>query len=200
MKNRLGRKSPIFWSVLAFLAGLLVLAIILSFLSQAWREDFWPEFLAGLAVATAAFLVVDLLFGLTKRKEQEDRAREQARAFIDFEIAENRKLIEYGLTSWRKGEPKSINLKEDGWIDLKKSAVFPMLSQELRGILSMSYLGLKGLRNSIYLWQEMLDPDWKIQRANGTTVLAGEEMRETTIRWAESALDSLDTALKSLHE
>jgi len=192
--------SPIFWSVLGFLAGLLVLAIILSFLSQAWREDFWPEFLAGLAVAAAAFLVVDLLFGLTKRKEQEDIARKQAQVFLDLEIAQNRTLIEYGLTSWRRGDPTSIEPKEDAWLDLKKSAVFPMLSQELRGILSMSYLALKGLRNSIYLWQEMVGPDWKILRPNGTKVAAAEELREASIRWAESALDSLDTAVKSLHE
>jgi len=199
MKDRLGRASPIFWGVVLLLVALFVVVFMLSRWTQFSWGDFLANFLADLAVAALAFLVVDLLFELTKRREQEDRAREQARAFIDIEIAQNRTLIEYGLTSWRRGDPQSIELKEDGWLELKKSAVFPMLSPELRGILSTTYLTLKGLRHSIYLWQ-MLGPDWKPLRPNGTVVAATEEPREATIRWAEYSLDSLDRASNALRK
>lgn len=199
MKNRLGRASSIFWGVLLLLAVLSVLVLILSCRSWFWFEDFLANFLAGLVVAVLVFLFVDLFFGLTKRKEQEDRARQQAQVFLDLEIAQNRTFIEDALTNWRKGEPKSIHLKEDGWIDLKKSALFTMLPHELIGILSATYLTLQELRARLWHWQQM-GPEWNIQRPNGTKVPARDEWREATIRMAEASIDLLDKAFKALHK
>jgi len=182
MKKRLGRTSPIFWGVVLFLAALLVVVFILSRWTQFSCKDFLANFLAGLAVAALAFLFVELLFGFTKRREQETRATELARAFLDLEIVQNRNLIASSLTTWREGQCKGIELKQDGWIDLMKSAVFPMLSQHVIARLSHTYIALLELRHRLSLWQE------------------GQIRQQDVIRWAEKTLNSLDTALKTLHE
>lgn len=199
MKKRLGRARPIVWGVLAVLAGVLALAGFLSLRSPAWLQDFLANFLADLAVAGFAFLVVDLVFGLVKRREQEDRARKQAQVFLGLEIEQNRTLIENTLTTWHKGEPKSIDLEEQGWIDLKKSALFSMLPQELVKILRATYIALEMLPLMLDLWQQT-EPDWKTLRRDGTEVKPRDELRQATIHLAEAALHSLDAAHYELHE
>jgi hypothetical protein len=134
------RHIAIGWVLLILVVGLI--GVIGSSIQCSYVESVAANLVADLLVAGLAFLLVDVIFGLTQSHNQRIEAQRKAFSIVGMEVEENRRELELTVGDLQGGlmppsdRPK---LKDEQWNLLVQSPLIAQLPSDLVWTVHMSY-------------------------------------------------------------